>query len=151
MLSQAFFIALHKILGNVSQTGRLKQDKLHSSTIPPLDEAHRANCRLSIQYKREKLGCPKSKPSPPHLPPSISALRPPLPPPAAAGVSWDHGRRGRALLSFHFLSLLCCGFAGSGDKEALADSQQPVQAVPGAVDEDSQCLPALFCPLHQAQ
>lgn len=151
MLSQAFFIALHKILGNVSQTGRLKQDKLHSSTIPPLDEAHRANCRLSIHTKEKNSGAPSPSPLPHIFHPSISALRPPLPPPAAAGVSWDHGRRGRALLSFHFLSLLCCGFAGSRDEEALADSQQPVQAVPGAVDEDSQCLPALFCPLHQAQ
>lgn len=67
------------------------------------------------------------------------------------GGSQGRGRREKALLSFHFLSPLCCGFAGSGDEEALADAQQPVQAVPGAVDEDSQRLPALFCPLHQAQ
>lgn len=55
------------------------------------------------------------------------------------------------MLSFHFLSAPHCGFAGSRDKEALTDAQQPVQALSGAVDEDSQRVPALLRPLHQAQ
>lgn len=90
------------------------------------------------------------------LPLSCHNFQPPLaslpaPAPAVAGGSWGRSQRGKAVLSFHFLSALRCGFAGSRDEEALADAQQPVQALPGAVDEDSQRVPALFCPLHQAQ
>lgn len=87
------------------------------------------------------------------LPLSCHNFQPPLAPTAlaVAGGSWGHSQRGKAVLSFHFLSAPRCGFAGSRDEEALADAQQPVQALPGAVDEDSQRVPALLCPLHQTQ
>lgn len=41
--------------------------------------------------------------------------------------------------------------AGRRDQEALAHTQQPVQAVAGAADAHPGCLPALLRALHQAQ
>lgn len=42
-------------------------------------------------------------------------------------------------------------FAGRGDEEALSHSEQSVQAFPGDVDEDSQCLSAVLRSLYKTQ
>lgn len=42
-------------------------------------------------------------------------------------------------------------FPGSGDEEAFADAQQPIQALTGAADANPQRVPALLRPLHQTQ
>lgn len=41
--------------------------------------------------------------------------------------------------------------AGSGDQEAFAHTQQPVQEIFGTADEDFKRLPAVLCSVHQAQ
>lgn len=133
---QISFMALYSADGTLSHTGRFEQEKSSYGTFPPWVEAYGAGCQsLAIA----------SSPPLPHscLAPSSS--------PGCCRRFQGRGRRGKALLSFHFLSLLRRGFAGSRDEEALTNAQQPVQALPGAVDEDSQRVPALLCPLHQAQ
>lgn len=42
-------------------------------------------------------------------------------------------------------------FAGRGDEEALAHSEQPVQTLPGDADEDAQCVSAVLRSLHKTQ
>lgn len=83
-----------------------------------------------------------------------------MPAPVAEGVPSDPAQGVTPLLllllmlSFHFLTLIPGGaglFPGGRDQEALPNSQQPIQALSGAADENPQCLPAVLCPLHQAQ
>lgn len=40
---------------------------------------------------------------------------------------------------------------GSRDQEAFAHTQQSVQEIFGAADEDFKRVPTVLCPLHQAQ
>lgn len=47
--------------------------------------------------------------------------------------------------------LYVCVFAGRGDEETLADSQQPVQTFPRDADEDAQRVSAFFCSLYKTQ
>lgn len=139
---QIFLMALHRADGYSSHTGRFKQEKLNHGTFPACIEQNGVGWPLQIH----RLCC-----SPLHLQLSATSGPTPLSSPGCCRRFLGTWPEGKVSVILSFPDALRCGFAGSRDEEALADAQQPVQALPGAVDEDSQRVPALFCPLHQAQ